>query len=708
MAAALSLVGCSDNGPLFEVDSIRFLDGPTVTLEVGQSLELGVECLDQLGRVIKGHRVTWAVPYRYASSPPVPAHGRVVLDRRSNRARVRAIGAGTLELAAACLSQREFDSIWWGSSTPGSGIHYPGLWGIYRVTVTDEADPGWALDAPTDTLRLRAPTVEDSTSGVTALLTVRDNGPLLLARDPVDFAWSIDDNSVATVTSDGLVRAVGAGDALLRVQSGSQQVELPIRVAAELGAGWDIGIVDAHWTQGAQDAQQRVPMVSNGRAAAVNVLAFATPGAAPSDVVLEVWDAQSNRIWTDRVALNPDTAAAPTFATPSAQFLVPRTVLRSATRWRVVRDSSGGPDALAANDAWPRSGSRALSSFTAPPLDLRLVPLRLAGNDNAITPLTDADRVWYDSIARIRLPLGEVNVRIEAPLTVQRAMSTRDQRSASPGIDAGLFEEYLDAVDARRLASGSSGREAYWLGVIPRFSPDAGTPWGGMAYIPSSASETGPMARSMVALSHEWYTSPVSAGGTVSHELGHAMGLRHAPCGSAAWPDPAYPVPDGAVGNWVHWVSAWEHGTQTSAPTIAPTTGDFMGYCGSGFVGPYHMRALIEWRAMSGAALQLPSMPQRVAVVRGMQHGDRIEIYPITSRDADPAEGSGAGPLVELLAPDGRVLRRVRARSGQLSDGSGVPFVAYLPIDLDAAEPGLRIRVSDGALSAESPLPTGR
>ena len=102
------------------------------------------------------------------------------------------------------------------------------------------------------------------------------------------------------------------------------------------------------------------------------------------------------------------------------------------------------------------------------------------------------------------------------------------------------YMPWLEAVDARRLASGA-GREDYWLGVFPRPTPDA-SGYAGLAYIPVRPSETGPMSRSMIARSHDWQSEPVRTGFTVAHELGHSLGLQHAPACAAPGPDPAYPL----------------------------------------------------------------------------------------------------------------------------------------------------------------------
>lgn len=698
--AVLSLSACIDQGPRAIAESFRVVESTPVAVAVGETIELRGECLDSHGRVIRGTAMSWVVPLEAYEADSI--RGRVVLESAGDRVRIRGVNVGGVTVAGGCMSRADLAF----KTGPYAGFGPGGLGPIawFSIEVTEEPDSLWYVDLSSDTLRLRAPADDDSLSGVEMLLTIRSLGSAAFTRDPAEFTWRSDDSTVATVAPDGLVRALRAGETVVRIARGSRERSVPVAVAAVAPADGDVDILDAHWTQGAQDALQRVPIVRNGRAAVVNVLAFATRDAPPSFVVLEVWDASATRIWTDRVPLAPSTEAAPSFDAPSAQFLVPRDVVRRAVTWRVLRDNSTGPDASVANDAWPRSGVRTLLAYSAPRLELRLVPLRLSAHDNVSTSISDAERVYYDSIARIRLPLGEVIVTVEPPLTVSQRLPSEVELLIDPSADDGIYQAFLDAVDARRMASGAR-RSAYWLGVIPQHAPGATAGVVGMAFVPTAAGDDGPFTRSMIARGHDWYASPVSTGNTVAHELGHNLGLRHAPCGSAGWPDPAYPLPGGVVGTWVHWVSAWEHGTQTSAALISPTLGDFMGYCSSNWVSPYNTRAIIEWMALGGASLRAAASPRRVVAVRGAVSGE-ITLHSVNVVDADPAEGTGAGPLVELLSADGSVQASVHARVGQLSDGTAVPFVAFIPVDPATDVTGLRVRVTHGSSRVVAPVTT--
>ena len=75
--------------------------------------------------------------------------------------------------------------------------------------------------------------------------------------------------------------------------------------------------------------------------------------------------------------------------------------------------------------------------------------------------------------------------------------------------------------------------------------------------------------------------------GTVAHELGHNMGLRHAPCG-APGPDPSFPYPDGTIGAW---------GYDFRRGHLVPVTWrDHMTYCDPAWTSDYHFTNALSHR----------------------------------------------------------------------------------------------------------------
>ena len=74
----------------------------------------------------------------------------------------------------------------------------------------------------------------------------------------------------------------------------------------------------------------------------------------------------------------------------------------------------------------------------------------------------------------------------------------------------------------------------------------------------------------------------------VVHELGHLLGLRHAPCGGAPFFDESFPYANGSIGGWGFQPETGEVGD----PAIVR---DVMGYCyGRGWISDYNFRKTIQ------------------------------------------------------------------------------------------------------------------
>ncbi len=119
---------------------------------------------------------------------------------------------------------------------------------------------------------------------------------------------------------------------------------------------------------------------------------------------------------------------------------------------------------------------------------------------------------------------------------------------------------------AIRAAEGGSG---HWMGLMPSFSDVFGVADG----IPgtSSASRTN--------------------AGTMVHELGHNLSLRHAPCGGAGSPDPAYPYGDGSIG-------AWGYDHRGDSLIDKDEAKDLMTYCEPEWVSDYHFEKAHQYRTV--------------------------------------------------------------------------------------------------------------
>ena len=170
----------------------------------------------------------------------------------------------------------------------------------------------------------------------------------------------------------------------------------------------------------------------------------------------------------------------------------------------------------------PESGRLPVDVRILPPFRLTLVPFLLESNqDRSVVEKVEAmvaDPYGHELLRDVHtlLPIAEFDVAAHEPV-----IST----SRNPS-------RVLGQVIALRLMEGSEG---YWLGVFPK--PESGgvvSHFSGQAQLGGYASVAVPDA------------------GIIAHELGHNLGLDHAPCGGIGpgSDDPWFPYPGGNIGVW--------------------------------------------------------------------------------------------------------------------------------------------------------------
>ena len=256
---------------------------------------------------------------------------------------------------------------------------------------------------------------------------------------------------------------------------------------------------------------------------------------------------------------------------------IPGSVVRPGLEMVVEVDPDGKLDpALGVARRIPGTGRLAVDVRALPPFELTVVPFLWAqAPDSSILDAVRgmaADPEGHELLADARalLPVGALELTAHEPVL----SSSNDARR--------LMEE----TEAIRVLEGGRG---HYLGTMA--GPVRGP--SGTAFFPGRAG----------------FSIPRS--GTIAHELGHNLGLRHAPCGGAGNPDPSFPHPDGSVGAWGYDFARGE--------LVRPETPDLMSYCGPpDGISDYHFANALRYRLFEARAEAVPAVaPARSLLLWG-------------------------------------------------------------------------------------------
>ena len=545
--------------------------------------------------------------------------------------------------------------------------------------------------------------------------TVRDQAGTSLSGRAI--TWISSDIGVASVSATGLVTGVAVGSATITATSEGKSGSAVITVTPRPPR--DFAIVGAQFTQGVQDATGSIPMVLSGNAAAVNVLIRATPATTtPMQLVLRLFNASGALVRADTAVASTTLGTSPSYAAPSAQFLVPAAALAAGLRWQIVRDPRGlVRDDTTANDVYPPTGTQPLATVDVPTLNVRFVPIVLSANNNATGLVTDALIPEYLRTLESIYPIGRINAHVGSSFTTAASFGTPPS-----GGDASFWTQVLAELDLARTVDPNEPT-SNWYGVIV---PPAGftfTAYGGFSYIPSSGTATGPHTRTSTGVQLNWFNRPTQARDLVAHEIGHTLGRAHAPCGAAGPPlDANFPVPGGTLDQPGHDVFSWATGRASSATTVSTATGDVMGYCFPVWASTYTYKAILNFRqppVIAALADQTPAPITRVLIVRGsVEVGRSMKLEPTFALNARPALPDRPGPYrVDGLSGDGRVLFSYAFEPAVLDHAPDTRhFTLAIPIASDVEEsldvlrlvgPPGEVRMTR-AVSAPRALSTGR
>lgn len=214
---------------------------------------------------------------------------------------------------------------------------------------------------------------------------------------------------------------------------------------------------------------------------------------------------------------------------------------------------------------FPAEGGAAIEiEDNGPSLRVHIVPIEWNTDGSGRLPSTSPEALEAFEVAMYRLfPTASVDIEVGPAMAWDQGVG---------GING--WSVLLDAVTELREARTNIEDDQYIYGL---FAPGDGD-GGGIAGLSSLAqSPRDANGRASIGISR----SPGAGAGTMAHEIGHAQGLRHAPCGGAARPDPDYPHEGASIGSYGYDL----YEDQLKGPD---TFVDFMSYCGPDWVSDFY------------------------------------------------------------------------------------------------------------------------
>lgn len=480
--------------------------------------------------------------------------------------------------------------------------------------------------------------------------------------------WSASDPSVAAVGADGEVIGLAGGrETRVTAEVASLRAGAWVRVNP---ASVKIEASSVHLTQAVQTLGGDIPLIAD-RPALLRVFVTGDRTSFFRPRPAATFHHDGAPIHTMR--LDPPSDRIPLAAEEgrldrSFNGVVPAWVVQPGVELVVALDPDGVVPAVPGSDRRvPAEGRLRLNVLAVPPMGLTVVPVLHSGDAQAALTWVGGMTATSARIAFVRsvLPIGELE------LTVREPYHTAADLATAAGW-LGLLRE----ISVLRL---TDRRRDYYYGAV--LEPP-GAPFRGLGYI----------------------GRPVGVGildlDTFAHELGHNMGLRHAPCGAALSPDPNFPYEDGSIG-----VFGYETRGGNTRMVDPAEYRDLMTYCDPSWISDYHFVKAMEFRREHESLILRSADPEPTLLLWGNAGAEDLLLEPAFVIDAPPTPPTEEGPYrLDGFDAAGRSLFSFSFAPDELEYGGG-QFAFAIPYEDRWGGPdGLdRVRLSGpgGAVAVE-------
>jgi peptidase M66-like protein len=337
---------------------------------------------------------------------------------------------------------------------------------------------------------------------------------------------------------------------------------------------------------------------------------------------------------------------------------VPGSAIAAAASWRVdVLQPQGSGTGANAAAGWPAAGADADlgAESSGGKITITLVPVQYNADGSGRLPDTSAAQLeLYHQIVWGMYPLAEIDFAVHAPMPWSSPIAP----------NGGGWDALLNAVADLR-AQDNAPIANFYYGIFA----NANSFWEycGAGCVAGLASQGGPFDSWSHAAVGVGFTG-AEAPPTAAHEIGHTVGLGHAPCGVAG---EAFPYPNASIGAWGYDL--------TNQVLFSPAGhSDVMSYCSPRWMSDYNFTRLFDSFAQvnGAAALHVPADRQNLTYDRVAFDADGVASWLEPIVLAAPPMTATTTVVVE--SEDGAI-----QVTGHLYErpelGSGVVFVARAP-----------------------------